>query len=467
MQKTSRMRGLGIRLSVLVLALGAALGSAFADTPRKSAPQDPDARFAQLRSEFTGLDIQTWQTPNGAKVMFVHAPQLPMVDVRVVFDAGSARDGSRPGIANLTNDLLDQGAGKLSADQIAQRFDQVGASFGAGVDRDMATLSLRSLTTSDLLEPALETFKTVLEAPRFDPPAFARERQRVLVALKNLEQDPGDLAHRAFYRHLYADHPYGHTVIGTREAVQGFTPADAQAFYKRYYVARNGLVAIVGDVGKAQARHIAERLVGDLPQGEKPAPLPAPKPLQKAQTVRIPHPSAQTHLLAGQLGVQRGAEDYFPLYVGNHILGGSGFGSRVLEEIREKRGLAYSAYSYFVPLEVPGPFLMGLQTRTKQTQTADRVLMKTLRDFVQEGPTRKELTDAKEAITGGFPLRIDSNSNIIGYLAVIGFYDLPLDYLKTFNKHIEDVTLEQIERAFQQRVHPDRLLTVEVGKQQG
>lgn len=461
MQTISRRRRWGVQLSALVLLLGL-VGGALADTP-----QDPDARFAQMRSEFTGLDIQTWQTGNGAKVMYVHAPQLPMVDVRVVFDAGSARDGEQPGIANLTNDLLDQGAGKLSADEIARRFDQVGASFGAGVDRDMATLSLRSLTTADLLDPALDTFKTVLEAPRFDADAFARERQRVLVGLKNLEQDPGDVAQRAFYRHLYGKHPYGHIVLGTRDVVQGLKPADAKAFYKRYYVGHNALVAVVGDVSRAQAEKMAERLVGALPAGEKPAPLPKPQPLQKAQTLRIPHPSAQTHLLVGQLGVQRGARDYFPLYVGNHILGGSGFGSRVLEEIREKRGLAYSAYSYFVPLEVPGPFVMGLQTRTAKAQTADEVLMKTVRQFVQDGPSAKELADAKQAITGGFPLRIDSNSNIIGYLAVIGFYDLPLDYLKTFNKHIEAVTLPEVKQAFHERLHPDRMLTVEVGKQRG
>lgn len=443
--------------SALALVAVVLAGCAALDTPEP---------FAGGPSEFTGLGIETWQTDNGAKVLFVNAPELPMVDIQVVFAAGSARDGDRPGLARLTSVMLDEGAGALDADAIAQRFDAVGASFGASTNRDTTSVSLRSLTRIALLQPALETFALVLSEPSFDPAAFQRERQRTLVALRNLEQNPGALASRAFYRSLYGEHPYATPELGDAESVAGFTPEDLRAFYTQHYVARNALVAIVGAVSRGEAERLAETVVGRLPAGEPAPPLPAVRTSspRAAETVSIAHPSAQTHLLVGQMGVRRGDPDYFPLLVGNHILGGSGFGSRVLTEVREARGLAYSAYSSFVPLAVEGPFVMGLQTATAQAEQAHEVLLQTLREFVAKGPSAEELADAKRHLSGGFPLRIASNSSILGYLAVIGFYDLPLDYLQQFVPNVEAVTVEDIRRAFQ-RIDPDSLLTVEVGRQ--
>lgn len=415
-------------------------------------------------ADFEGLDIQTWQTGNGAKVLFVEARELPMVDLRVVFDAGSARDGARPGLARLTAVLLDEGAGDLDADAIARRFDEVGAGFGVRVGRDTASVSLRSLTDAELLRPALDTFATVLAEPGFGEDAFERERRRTLVALQNLEQNPGDLAERAFYEQLYGRHPYATPELGRTGTVRALNPADVRAFHERHYVGRNAVVAIVGALSRKEAERLAEQAVGRLPAGEAAAPLPEAKRLLSApRTVQVEHPSAQTHLWVGQGGMRRGDPDYFPLYVGNHILGGSGFGSRVLDEVREQRGLAYSAYSYFRPLAVEGPFIMGLQTQRSQADDARQVLQQTLGAFVAEGPTEEELEDAKRNITGGFPLRVDSNSDILAYLAVIGFYDLPLDYLQTFNDNVMAVTAEQIRDAFSRHIQPDRLLTVQVG----
>jgi zinc protease len=166
----------------------------------------------------------------------------------------------------------------------------------------------------------------------------------------------------------------------------------------------------------------------------------------------------------GQPGVRRGDPDYFALYVGNQILGGGGLVSRISEEVREKRGLSYSAYSYFLPMRADGPFVLGLQTRNDSADEALKVLRQTLVDFRNDGPTGKELEAAKRNITGGFPLKIDSNSDILGYIAMIGFYKLPLDYLDTFNGKIEAVTAKQIRDAFQRRVDPDRMVTVTVGR---
>ncbi|MFP5504962.1 MAG: M16 family metallopeptidase, partial [Gammaproteobacteria bacterium] len=185
--------------------------------------------------------------------------------------------------------------------------------------------------------------------------------------------------------------------------------------------------------------------------------------LPVAQDQRIEHPSSQTHILIGQPGMRRDDPDYFALYVGNHVLGGGGLVSRLSNEVREKRGLSYSVYSYFLPMTERGPFQMGLQTRNDQADEAVRVLRETLAAYVAEGPTAAELEAAKNNITGGQALRIDSNRKILEYLAVIGFYDLPLDYLETFNAKVEAVTLAQVREVFQRRIRPERMLTVRVG----
>jgi len=234
-------------------------------------------------------------------------------------------------------------------------------------------------------------------------------------------------------------------------------------FYRRYFVARNAVVAIVGAVDRRQAEHIAEQVTKRLPTGNAAPKLPAVAALAKSEVLHIPHPSTQTHILMGQPGLRRNDPDYFPLYVGNFILGGSGFTSRITTEIREKRGLAYSAYSYFLPMRELGPFMLGLQTRNATADESLKVLHETLEQFVKEGPTAKELEAAKRNITGGFALNVDSNSDIVQYLAMIGFYQLPNDYLDTFIEHVNAVTVEQIRDAFARRIVPDHMVTVTVG----
>lgn len=407
--------------------------------------------------------IQTWTVANGARVYFVPSPELPMVDIRVVFDAGSARDGTQSGIAQLTNALLDQGAGDLSADQIAARMDGVGAQFGTSAYRDMAIVSLRSLTDRTLFDPALDIMSQVIAAPSFPQGAFDRAQKRTLVALRAQRESPGDIADKAFFAAVYGNHPYASPPLGSEQSVSALTRRDAIAFHHRYYVGMNATVAIVGAIDRARAEEIAARIVGKLPAGETAPALAAVQTLAAAKTEHIAYPSAQTHILMGQPGITRDDPDYFPLYVGNHILGGSGLVSRVAVEVREKRGLAYSAYSYFTPMHVEGPFTAGLETRNDKAEEALGVLRDTLRDFMAKGPTDEELTAAKKNITGGFALRVDSNSKIVENISAIGFYRLPLDYLDTFNQRVAAVTVEQIRDAFRRRVHPASMVTVMVG----
>ena len=413
--------------------------------------------------EAKGLSIKTWTTNNGARVFYVPATSLPMVDVRVVFDAGSARDGKQYGIAQLTNNLLSQGAGEWNAQQLAERFEDVGANFSTNALRDMAVVSLRSLTEKEWLDTALQTMATIIRKPRFDKHAVERERQLQLVAIEEQQQSPEAIAEKLFYKNLYGNHPYAHPGIGNKQSLTAIKREDLIAFHKQYYVGKNAIVAIVGNVDEKQAHKIANQLVGDLPRGDKAAAIPEPQALTKAVAIKHVYPTTQTHLLAGVIGTQRGDKDYFPLYVGNHILGGGGFSSRMMKEIREKRGLAYSAYSYFLPMRVRGPFQLGAQTRNEKAGETLGLMKEVLKKFVNDGPTVDELEHAKRNITGGFPLKLDSNKDIIQYLAMIGFYGLPLDYLNKFNQHVNAVTIAQIKDAFKRRVDPEKLLTVVVG----
>jgi zinc protease len=408
-------------------------------------------------------NIEHWQTSQGSRVYYVHTQGLPLADIRVTFDAGSARDGDQYGLAAITSAMLDAGAGEWNADQIAERFESVGAQFDSGASLDMAWLSLRTLTKRALFDKAVETLKAILSKPSFNEVDFQRKKSRTLAGLKHREESPGALASIAFYQALYKDHPYAHPTSGVIETVAGFSVEDLQQFFHRYYVAANAMVVIVGDLNKAKASELAESLVAGLGVGERPEPIAEIVPATKGSDQHIDFPSTQTHVLSGLPGTHRQDEDYFTLYVGNHILGGSGLVSKMFEEVREKRGLAYSAYSYFSPLYRSGPFTMGLQTRNDQTEQAVAVMKQTLVDFVNNGPTEEELTAAKKNITGGFVLRFDNNRKLTEYVNMIGFYQLPLNYLELFPQKVEAVTAAQIKDAFQRRVKPELLNTITVG----
>ena len=407
--------------------------------------------------------IQHWVTDNGARVYFVPAPELPMVDINITFAAGGVRDDGHAGLAHMTSTLLDMGAAGLSADEIANRIESLGANLSTGSARDMAWIKLRSLSDSAHLPPALKLLADVINRPDFNKQDFERERKRTQVAIQRSEQSPSTVAEYTFFQSAYGDHPYAPRPSGTVDSIGALKIDQLKAFYKQYYVARNAVFSIVGDLDRAAAERLAAQVIGQLPAGKRaPAVVPVPA-LTKAGEQRIFHPSTQTHVRMGAPGMHRGDPDYFPLYVGNHVLGGGGLVSRLFEEVREKRGLSYSVNSYFSPMEQDGPYLLSLQTRNDQVDEALAVLRKTLEDYVDKGPTEKELIASKKNITGGFPLRIASNSNILDYLNVIGFYDLPLNYLEMFNDKVMAVTREQIVDAFQRRVAPDTMETIIVG----
>ncbi len=417
-------------------------------------------------STFATPQIERWETSNGARVLHVHTPDIPMVDVRVIFDAGSARDGKLGGIAAMTNGLLATGAGKRGEEAIAEATDRLGAQLGFDSLRDMAVVSLRSLTDEPLLKPALAVMADVIQSPFFPENALERERARQLIGLQAQKQQPGTIASKAFFRAIYGEHPYAEPSSGTEETVKAIKRSDLQLFHSRYYVGKNAIVAIVGAVDRKRAGEIAEEVVGRLPAGEHAPALPEAETARPGEKIVVDYPSVQSHLVVGHPALRRGDPDYFDLYVGNHVLGGSGLVSMISEEIREKRGLAYSAYSYFSPMRGEGPFQAGLQTKNESRDEALSVLVETIRRFVEQGPDDEALARAKKNITGGFPLRIDSNKKIVDYLGMIGFYGLPDDYLENFNRRVEWTTKESIQDAFRRRVRPEELVTVMVGGSQ-
>ena len=411
------------------------------------------------------LPIQSWEASTGARVYFVESHDLPMLDVSVEFPAGSGRDTHESsGLASLTQRLMRLGTQSSDENEIARKLADVGANLNPTFDVDRAGYSLRTLSSDAEQQQALQVLAQILQAPTFPEAVLEREKARVIAGLKESDTKPENIAPRTFMALVFGNHPYALRTTGEPASVAKLGRADLLAFYRTHYNPSRAVVAIMGDVTRERAGEIAEGLTAALPRTtEALPPLPKVSPLAAAVERDIERPSAQAHILVGQPGLKRSDPDYFPLWVGNYILGGGGFNSRLYQQVREKRGLSYSVYSYFAPLQQLGAFQIGLQTRGDQAQEALAVVRHVLADFVAEGPTAQELEGAKQNIVGGFVLRIDSNRKIHDYLGVIGFYRLPLDYIDTFSAKVEAVTLEQIRDAFRRRIDPDHLATVVVG----
>jgi zinc protease len=306
--------------------------------------------------------------------------------------------------------------------------------------------------------------QAALSSPRFDADAFARDKANTLVAIKQETQSPSAIASKAFYKAVYGAHPYASPMSGTEESIGAISLEEVRAFHRQYYVAKNAAVAIVGAVSRAQAERIATQLSKNIASGEAAPALAPVAMLSDGADQHIEFPSIQSHVRIGQPGLKRGDPDYFPLLVGNHVLGGGGLVSILFDEVREKRGLSYSVNSHFVPMAELGPFTASLQTDSSQAEEAISVLRDEIDKFVTNGPTSQALEAAKQNLIGGFPLRIASNSKTLEYLAMIGFYQLPLNYLETFADHIAAVTVDSVRSAFKRRLDPKKMMLVVVGR---
>jgi zinc protease len=430
------------------------------------------ALVAACAPAFAAIPIQNWTQPSGAKVYFAESPSIPMVDVRVEFDAGGRREpDDKAGLASVTAGMTSKGIAARNGDpaldenQLGEAWADLGAGFDAGAGSDRMSFTLRSLTYPDLLPKAVALASRQLGEPSFPDDVWQRERQRLSASIREANTRPGTIAGKAYAAAVYGTHPYGHDT--TEESLARISVADMKKMYSLLEPCR-AKVTIVGAVTRAQADAIATTLLSRLPAAVagRCETLPAVSevaPLAAPLVREIPFASAQAHVLIGQPGYKRSDPDFFPLLVGNYTLGGGGFVSRLTEEVREKRGLSYGVSSNFSPGLHAGAFTISLQTRPDQAEQAVKVAREVLVGFVAQGPTDAELKAAKDNLIGGFPLLIDSNRKLLDNIANIAWNNLPLDYLDTWTAQVQRVTAADIKAAFARKLQPQRMVTVTVG----
>jgi zinc protease len=427
------------------------------------------------------IPIQHWVQPSGAKVYLVESPSIPMVDIRVDFDAGARRDpADQAGLASVTAAMTSKGVSParevpghptaypqaMDENQLGEAWADLGAGFDAGASSDRMSFSLRSLTDPDILPKAVQLAARQLGEPSFPEAIWQRERQRISASIREANTRPGTIAGHAYDHAVYGDHPYGHEV--TEATLERIGVADMKTVYQRSLAPCRAKVSVVGAVTRAQVDALVTTLLARLPAAAEGQCGPLPPvaevaPLVAPVTREIPFASAQAHVLIGQPGYKRSDPDHFPLLVGNYVLGGGGFVSRLTEEVREKRGLSYAVSSHFSPGLHAGAFTVGLQTRPDQTAQAIQVARDVVARFVADGPTAAELKAAKDNLIGGFPLLIDTNRKLLGNVANIAWYDLPLNYLDTWIGQVQRVSIADIKAAFARKLQPQRMVTVTVG----
>lgn len=441
------------------------------------------ALCAWAQSAQAAPEITHWTLENGAGVYLMHTDALPIVDVKIDFDAGTRRNPkSKAGLATVTADMLNNGVNewdglpaKNQAD-LSVAWAEIGAEFGVSASSERFSMRLRSLSAPPLLKQALHLAQQQIAEPAWDKSVWQRQRERSIASLREANTRPATIARKAYMQAVYGDHPYGYEV--TEATLGAIGIADMQSFYRNTVRACDAKVSIVGAVSKSEATQLANSLLSALPSSQAESdgsekgsvtvcePLPVVDDvlaLSKANDVRIPFKAAQAHIYVGQPGYKRSDPDHLALYVGNYVLGAGGFSSLLMEEVREKRGLTYGVGSGFNAGLNNGAFTIGLQTKPDQAGQALEVVQNVLREFVAKGPTDAQLRDAKDNIANSMGLRTDSNAKLLGYLAYIAWHDLPLTYLEDWPKTIEAVTKPQVQQAFARVLQSERMVTVVVG----
>lgn len=439
-----------VQQSLCALVLGASMVSAYAVTP-----------------------IEQWQQPSGTSIWLASSMGIPMVDVHVEFDRGKRRDPeNKMGLSSLAAALASKGVlawkdqAALDEAALGDAWADLGAEFNISSDDDTFSFDLRSLTYPDVLPKSIALAAHQIAAPAFDPAIAQREIEKTIAAIKEAETQPGYVEGVAYAKAVFANHPYGH--VTTEASLKALTLDDLKQFYKTQLNPCHAKVSIVGALTREQADQMVTQLLEGLQVAGQTTcpPLAAVPDAPKLSAVikqDIPFDSAQAQIMIGQPAMKRSDPDFFAILVGNHILGGSGLVSRLSEQVREKRGLTYSIDSYFAARQSVGEFTIALQTRPDQAQQAADLSMQVLKEFIEQGPTQEELQAAKDNLIGGFPLRIDSNRNLLSNIANIARNGLPLNYLDTWTQKVDAVTIEDIKRAFAAKLQPDKMATVIVG----
>ena len=427
------------------------------------------------------LNIKSWKTDSGSSVFFVNSQRLPMIDVMLDIDAGSRWDPSGlEGLASLVAGMLFKGHysdGKIvSEEEIGEFFVQNSIIRSVSTSRDKASISIRFLNEPEVIQKLGRFLQNVLSKPEFNESILARQKRRSLLALRESLTRPQQLALRNLWDKMYPDHPYGRGV--TEQSLGNVSREELQTFFRKFWTPERMTFSVVGDIEERelesflgnitnfQSKHSFSKFEEKLERQEnfnyKKILPPVVFPL--AETLMIDHPAEQSHIWIGAPMLARHQiEDIFPFFVANYILGGSGFGSRLTSEVREKRGLSYSVFSGFSLLKQKGPFFIGLQTGKQNTTVALKVVQETLTDFVNNGPDELELEKAKTGLIGGFALKLDSNKKALMNLSQIAYYGLPLDYLDNWVDRIASVTKEDVKRVLRTYFVSENMQTVVVG----
>lgn len=417
------------------------------------------------------LPIEQLESFKGAKAYLIQTKALPMVDIEISIDAGDRYDPiGKSGLAGMTAGLMNYGVrgdkGFLTEAQIADKIADLGANIGLSVGGERAILRIRSLSRKDVRDRAVHLAAAMLSAPTYDPKIMEREKQRMLTNLREAETKPEYVLERSFKQSVYGDYPLAYSPSVKSTAT--INANDLAQFHKQFYRGDRMIVSIVGDVDKAQANQMVQSLLNRIPQSGNPvSKLPdlqrSPVEPLAQREIQIPFDSQQAHIVMGMTAVARNNPDYFALLVGNYILGGGGFVSRLMSEVREKRGLAYSVFSYFAPGKDNGIFQAGLQTKNDQAKLALEVLSSTIAQFIADGPTPSELEVAKANLVNGYSLRINNNRKLLDNVSSIAWNGLPLDTMEVWTKQVETVTLGQVKAAFQKYLAMDRMKIVVLG----
>ncbi len=409
------------------------------------------------------VPIHYWESKNGAHVYLVKRSEIPAVNIDIFFRAGSSLDGKKYGLSNITNAMLNQGTKSYDADEVADKFADVGAQFRMHSGRDSGCIGLKCLSEKKYFNLAFKLFLEILHSVNFPEHAFQRRKKQMLSVLKMHEQAPACIAKNAFYDVLYGEHPYAHPVEGTKKSVMSLTRDDAAHFYKNYYVISNATIIIVGDISRQDAEKKVDEIAEHLAQGkEAPVIERAVSPKNYGES-HIQFPSEQSNVWMGQLGMNFHDPDYYAMRIGNDILGGSSITSRLFTQIRVEHGLVYGISSAFQFSDATGPFLIHFATQNSTVKKALRLTQSILHNYVKKGPTKKEFLLAKQKINNEFPLSIATNQDITQYLIQIGFYKLPIDYIDTYQANIAAVSLDEVKAAIKKHIQPDNMIKIIVG----
>ena len=399
------------------------------------------------------IAIQRWQTSDGTKVLLVERHGNPIVDIDVAFDAGSSRDtADKIGVATFAAGLMDTGTKRLDEEALHSRADDLAIQLSSYGSLDISGVRLRSLSKPEILNPAVDLMRDVLLEPRFDPAVLQREQNRAVEVLKQNLTRPGYVAATTNTRLMYPNHPYGYAARTSERTIRRIRPSDLHRFHRQYFTRRNAVVSVVGDVTRAQAEQLADRLVRDLPPGEPLSSVTVVAEQAAMQTKLLPHSGSQAHIVLGIPLITRNDPDYYALLAGNYILGGGSFDSRLMKVLRDQYGYTYGASSGLSPLRERGPFTLSFATEKSNARQALEAARQVLREFAANGPTEAELAQAKANLVGGFPLRFDTNAELLGYLKLIGIYDLPNDYLSRYPAAISRLTVDEVKEVWQRRV---------------